>query len=205
VAVHKQAPFKEVLSHGFVLDGKGNKMSKSLGNTVDPLKVIDMHGADVLRLWVSSVDYTEDVRISDELLSQVKESYRKIRNTYKFMLGNLFDFDPEKDSISYDDMLPYDKYLINKLKEVNNKVLDSYDEYDYKEVYKTINNFITFNLSTFYLDFTKDILYIEKYNSLKRRSVQTVLYDTLKSLIVLLAPILPYTSEEVYGFLEHED
>ena len=201
VAVHKQAPFKEVLSHGFVLDGKGNKMSKSLGNVIDPLKMIDLHGADVLRLWVSSVDYTEDVRISDELLSQVKESYRKIRNTYKFMLGNLFDFDPEKDSISYDDMLPYDKYLINKLKEVNNKVLDSYDEYDYKEVYKTINNFITFNLSTFYLDFTKDILYIEKYNSLKRRSVQTVLYEIVKKLSIVTAPILPYTSEEVYSYI----
>jgi isoleucyl-tRNA synthetase len=201
VAVHNQAPFKEVLSHGFVLDGKGNKMSKSLGNVIDPLKMIDLNGADVLRLWVSSVDYTEDVRISEDVLTQVKESYRKIRNTYKFMLGNLFDFDPSLDLIKYEDMLPYDQYMMNKLYETNNKLLESYETYDYKEVYKTVNNFITFYLSTFYLDFTKDILYIEKSDSLKRRSVQTVLYEITKKLAILTSPILPYTSEEVYSFM----
>lgn len=205
VAVHNEAPFKEVLSHGFALDGKGNKMSKSLGNVVDPLKVIDMHGADVLRLWVSSVDYTEDVRISDDLLTQVKESYRKIRNTYRFILGNISDFNPKNDRIEFNDMYPYDQYLTVKLNEFIKDVKHCYNEYDYKEIYKLVNNFVTFTLSNFYLDFTKDILYIEAKDSKVRRSVQTVLYDTLKSLIVLLAPILPYTSEEVYGFLEHED
>jgi isoleucyl-tRNA synthetase len=201
VAAHKEAPFKEVLSHGFVLDGKGNKMSKSLGNVVDPLKVIEMHGADVLRLWVSSVDYTEDVRISDDMIMQVKESYRKIRNTYRFMLGNLNDFNYETDKVEYKDMLPYDQYMQVRLNDTIKNILDAYSSYDYKEVYKIVNHFITFHLSNFYLDFTKDILYIEKYNSLKRRSVQTVLYETLKSLIVILAPITPYTSEEVYGYL----
>ena len=205
VAVHNEAPFKEVLSHGFALDGKGNKMSKSLGNVVDPLKVIDMHGADVLRLWVSSVDYTEDVRISDDLLIQVKESYRKIRNTYRFILGNISDFNPKNDRIEFNDMYPYDQYLTVKLNEFIKDVKHCYNEYDYKEIYKLVNNFVTFTLSNFYLDFTKDILYIEAKDSKVRRSVQTVLYDTLKSLIVLLAPILPYTSEEVYSFLEHED
>jgi isoleucyl-tRNA synthetase len=205
VAVHNQAPFKEVLSHGFALDGKGTKMSKSLGNVVDPLKVIDMHGADVLRLWVSSVDYTEDVRISDDLLTQVKESYRKIRNTYRFILGNISDFNPKNDRVEFNDMYPYDQYLTVKLNEFIKEVKHCYGEYDYKEIYKLVNNFVTFTLSNFYLDFTKDILYIEAKDSKVRRSVQTVLYDTLKSLIVLLAPILPYTSEEVYSFLEHED
>jgi isoleucyl-tRNA synthetase len=201
LSAHGQAPFKEVLSHGFVLDGKGNKMSKSLGNVIDPLKIIEMHGADVLRLWVASVDYTEDVRISDDMIMQVKESYRKLRNTYRFMLGNLGDFNPNTDSVAYNDMYPYDQYLMVKLNEVIKEVKDAYNNYDYKEIYKIVNNFITFNLSNFYLDFTKDILYIEKKDSKVRRSVQTVLYETIKSLIVLLAPITPYTSEEVYNFL----
>ena len=204
VAVHNKSPYKQIVSHGFVLDGKGLKMSKSLGNTVDPLKMIELHGADVLRLWVASVDYTEDVRISDDLIAQVKESYRKIRNTYRFMLGNLFDFNPNTDMVKYEDMLPYDQYMMVKLNEVTKEIKDAYNEFNYKEIYKLVNNFVTFNLSNFYLDFTKDILYIEKNNSLQRRSVQTVLYNTLKSLILLLAPILPYTSEEVYKLLPYQ-
>lgn len=201
VAVHGNAPYKELVSHGFVLDGKGLKMSKSLGNAIDPLKVIRLHGADVLRLWVASVDYTEDVRISDELIVQVKESYRKIRNTYRFMLGNLFDFDSQKDKVAYENMPSYDKYMMVKLNEFVKNVKDAYDNYNYLEVYKLVNNYVSFNLSNFYLDFTKDILYIEKSNSIARRSVQTVLYETLISLTTLLAPILPFTSEEVYQCL----
>lgn len=196
-----KSPFKEIVSHGFVLDGKGMKMGKSLGNAVDPLKMISLHGADVLRLWVASTDYTEDVRISDELIDQVKESYRKIRNTYRFMLGNLFDFSPDTDAVLYSDMLPYDQYMMIKLNEVTKTIKDAYTNYNYQEVYKTVNNFVAFNLSNFYLDFTKDILYIEKSDSKVRRSVQTVLYETTKTLLILLAPILPYTSEEGYQFL----
>lgn len=201
VAAFGASPFKQIVSHGFVLDGQGLKMSKSIGNTVDPLKVIELHGADVLRLWVSSVDYTEDVRISEELLTQVKESYRKIRNTYRFILGNLFDFNPDTDMVKYENMLPYDKYMMIKLNDVTSDIKKAYEAFDYKEVYKIVNNFVAFNLSNFYLDFTKDILYIEAKDSLNRRSVQTVLYETIKTLIVLMAPILPYTSEEVYQFM----
>ncbi len=201
VAVYGKAPYKTVISHGFTLDGNGNKMSKSLGNTVDPLKLIQLHGSDIVRLWCASVDYTEDVRISDELIKQVKESYRKIRNTYKFLLGNLNDFDVDKNSVEYKEMLPYDKYMMVKLNEFNKNVLEAYEAYNYQEVYKLTNNFVSFSLSNFYLDFTKDILYIEKPDSLTRRSVQTVLYNVLYSLIRLLAPILPYTSEEVYGYM----
>ncbi len=204
VAMHGQSPYKECISHGFTLDAKGNKMSKSLGNGIDPLEEIKKRGADVLRLWVSSTDYTEDVRIGDEILKQVQESYRKIRNTYKFMLGNLNNFDPSKDAVKYEDMLPYDKYMMNELSIYVKEIKSYYEKYEYQNVYKTTNNFITFKLSNFYLDFTKDILYIEKEDSLVRRSVQTVLYNILKDLVVLLAPILPYTSEEVYRFIPGE-
>ena len=204
VAMHGQSPYKECISHGFTLDAKGNKMSKSLGNGIDPLEEIKKRGADVLRLWVSSTDYTEDVRIGDEILKQVQESYRKIRNTYKFMLGNLNNFDPSKDAVKYEDMLPYAKYMMNELSNYVKDIKSYYEKYEYQNVYKTTNNFITFKLSNFYLDFTKDILYIEKEDSLVRRSVQTVLYNILKDLVVLLAPILPYTSEEVYRFIPGE-
>ena len=173
---------KQVVSHGFVLDGKGLKMSKSSGNVVDPLKMIKQSGADILRLWVASVDYKEDVRISDELITQVKESYRKIRNTYRFMLGNLYDFNPVTDKVKLEDMSYYNQYMMVKLDEVI-KELKMLMNTLFQEVYKIVNNFVAFTLSNFYLDFTKDILYIEKQDSLKRRSVQTVLYETLTSLI----------------------
>lgn len=204
VAVHGKSPYKQIISHGFVLDGKGLKMSKSLGNVIDPLKMIDQNGADILRLWVASVDFKEDVRISDDLINQVKESYRKIRNTYRFMLGNLFDFDPTKDKVDFADMAGYNQYMLVKLDEVIKEIRAAHENYNFQEVYRITNNFIAFTLSNFYLDFTKDILYIEKADSLKRRSVQTVLYETITSLIKLLAPILPYTSEEVYQLLPGE-
>jgi len=201
VAVYGKAPYKELVSHGFTLDGKGQKMSKSLGNTVSPADVVKEHGADILRLWVASVDYTDDVRIGDELIKQVKESYRKVRNTYKFMLGNLKDFNPETDSVKYEDMPLYDKYMMIQLNKFTEDALKHYDGYNFQEVYKLVNYFVTFILSNFYLDFTKDILYIEKADSKVRRSVQTVLYNVLSREIRLLAPILPYTSEEVYTLL----
>ncbi|MBQ9011899.1 MAG: isoleucine--tRNA ligase [Bacilli bacterium] len=200
MAAYEKSPYKELVSAGFVLDGKGFKMSKSSGNVVSPMDIVNKQGADILRLWVASVDFTEDVRFSDEALSQVKESYRKIRNTYRFMLGNLFDFDPDKDKVPYDKMPSSDQYILNTLNEVIKSTIENYDNYNYDEIYKIINNYLN-NLSTFYLDFTKDILYIEKPNSLERRSVQTALYEILSSLIKLMAPILPYTSEEVYKLL----
>ena len=205
VAVTGKAPYKELVSHGFTLDGKGNKMSKSLGNVIVPADMVRLHGSDILRLWVASTDYTEDVRISDDLIKQVKESYRKIRNTYKFMLGNLKDFDYTKDSIKYEDMPYYDKYMMNELNKFTKNVLEEYNNYNFQNVYKLVNNFVSFTLSNFYLDFTKDILYIEKEDSLVRRSVQTVLYNILNNEVKLLAPILPYTSEEVYSLLPHTE
>lgn len=205
VAVTGKAPYKELVSHGFTLDGNGNKMSKSLGNVIVPADMVRLHGSDILRLWVASTDYTEDVRISDDLIKQVKESYRKIRNTYKFMLGNLKDFDYTKDSIKYEDMPYYDKYMMNELNKFTKNVLEEYNNYNFQNVYKLVNNFVSFTLSNFYLDFTKDILYIEKADSLVRRSVQTVLYNILNNEVKLLAPILPYTSEEVYSLLPHTE
>ena len=205
VAVTGKAPYKELVSHGFTLDGNGNKMSKSLGNVIVPADMVRLHGSDILRLWVASTDYTEDVRISDDLIKQVKESYRKIRNTYKFMLGNLKDFDYTKDSVKYEDMPYYDKYMMNELNKFTKNVLEEYNNYNFQNVYKLVNNFVSFTLSNFYLDFTKDILYIEKSDSLVRRSVQTVLYNILNNEVKLLAPILPYTSEEVYSLLPHTE
>ena len=199
VAYSGHSPYKELVSAGFVLDGKGFKMSKSLGNVIKPMDIVNKQGADILRLWVASVDYTEDVKFSDELLAGVKESYRKIRNTYRFMLGNLFDFDPEN-KIAYDKMSEADRYMLVELNDIVKKVIKEYDDYNYDEIYKIINNYVN-SLSNFYLDFTKDILYIEKADSDVRRSVQTVLYEILTSLIRLMAPILPYTSEEVYKLL----
>lgn len=200
MAAYGHSPYKELISAGFVLDGKGFKMSKSIGNVVRPMDVVSKQGSDILRLWVASVDYTEDVRFSDELLNQVKESYRKIRNTYRFMLGNLFDFDSQHDMISYDKLPLVDKYMMINLNELIKNVLKNYDDYDFDEIYKLIINYVN-SLSNFYLDYTKDILYIDKADSLERRSVQTVFYNILTSLIKLMAPILPYTSEEVYKLL----
>ena len=200
VAAYGKSPYKELLSAGFIVDGKGLKMSKSGTNSVSPLEIVNKQGSDILRLWVTSVDYTEDVKFSTDLLNQVGEAYRKIRNTYRFILGNLFDFDPDKEMIPYDKMPSADKYTLNTLNELVKNVHKEYDNYNYDEIYKLINNYVN-NLSNFYLDFTKDILYIEEADSLERRSVQTVLYKILKGLITLLAPILPYTSEEVYKLM----
>ncbi len=204
-AVHGKSPYNQVASHGFTLDGKGVKMSKSIGNTIAPSDIVEKDGADILRLWVASVDYTEDMKMSPELLDQVKESYRKIRNTYRFLLGNLFDFDPGKDKVDFNDMAKYDQYMMVKLNETAQSIINYYQTYEFQEIYKTVNNFVSFTLSNFYLDFTKDILYIEKQNSKVRRSVQTVIYEVLDVMVRLLAPILPYTSEEVYRMMPLKD
>jgi len=203
VAVHEQAPYKAILSHGFVLDGKGLKMSKSLGNVVDPIKVMNQNGADILRLWVASVDFREDMRISPEMIEQIKENYRKLRNTYRFMLGNLFDF-KLNETVDYQELKIVDQYILCQLDELMKKSLAAYEKNNFQEVYRLVNNFITFTLSNFYLDFTKDILYIEKADNHRRKSVQTVIYTALKEIVTLMAVITPYTSEEVYQLLPGE-
>ena len=201
VALTGKAPYKTVISHGFTLDGQGRKMSKSLGNTIDPVACCNEFGADIFRLWVASVEYQADFRMSKELLKQVSESYRKIRNTFRFLLGNLADFDPEVNIVQYEKMFEVDQFMMCKLNELVKEVHESYNKYEFDEVYRNVLNFITNELSAFYLDFTKDILYIEAEDSLERRSIQTVLYNALYSLITLLTPIIPHTTEEVYQYL----
>lgn len=203
VAAMGKSPYKTCLTHGFVLDGDGRKMSKSLGNVVDPLKIMKQMGADILRLWVASVDYQQDVRISDEMMKQVAESYRKIRNTFRFMLGNLFDFNPETDRVAFEDMNETDKYITLKLNELVKESLYRYDHFEFDTVYRDITNFVTREISAFYLDFTKDILYIEKADDQSRRAIQTVLYDVTLTLLKLLAPVLSHTTHEVYKHLPY--
>ncbi|MEQ6375255.1 isoleucine--tRNA ligase [Bacillaceae bacterium S4-13-56] len=201
VAVTGKAPYKSILSHGFALDGEGRKMSKSLGNVVVPSKVMKQLGADILRLWVASVDYQADVRISDDILKQVAEVYRKIRNTFRFLLGNLRDFDPKVDRVPVEQLQEVDQYMLLRLQEVVNRVRKGYDTYEYSTIYHTVQNFCTIDLSSFYLDFAKDILYIEAKDHPRRRSIQTVYYETLTSLVKLLSPILSHTTDELWKFI----
>ena len=201
VAVTGKAPYKGVLSHGFALDGEGRKMSKSVGNVVIPEKVMNQYGADILRLWVASVDYQADVRVSDAILKQVAEVYRKIRNTFRFLLGNLSDFNPEKDVIAYSDLREVDQFILVKLNELVKQVRSNYDNYEFANIYHEINNFCTLDLSSFYFDFAKDILYIEGMDQHDRRCIQTVLYESLLSLTKLVSPILSHTADEVWSFI----
>lgn len=203
VATTGTAPYKAVLSHGFTLDGQGRKMSKSLGNTVDPIKVCNTNGADILRLWVASVDYQSDMPLSQDILKQVSESYRKIRNTLKFLLSNVSDFNPS-DSLPYEKLESVDKYMLIKLNKFIKEVKDGYDTFRFGDVYKTVLNYVSSTLSAFYLDFTKDILYIEDPKSNRRLSVQTVFYKIVDSLIKLLSPILPHTMSEAYDCLPYK-
>lgn len=202
VAVTGEAPYKAILSHGFTLDGEGRKMSKSIGNTIDPVKTSNQLGADILRLWVASADYQADQRISDEILKQVAEVYRKIRNTLRFMHGNLHDYDVNTNKVAFEDLREVDQFMVVKLNQLIERVKDAYEAYDFLTIYHTINNFCTIDLSSFYLDFTKDILYIEGANNSDRRAIQTVFYDMLVAMTKLVAPILPHTADEMWGFIE---
>ncbi|MDF2789603.1 MAG: ileS, partial [Neobacillus sp.] len=201
VAVTGKAPYKGVLSHGFALDGEGRKMSKSLGNVVVPEKVMKQLGADILRLWVASVDYQADVRVSDAILKQVAEVYRKIRNTFRFLLGNLSDFNPASDRVSYENLREVDQFMLVKLNKLIKYSLNAYENYEFAGIYHAVNNFCTLDLSAFYLDFAKDVLYIESVNNPERRAIQTVLYDSLVALTKLVTPILPHTADEVWKFI----
>ncbi|CZQ85964.1 isoleucine--tRNA ligase [Trichococcus collinsii] len=205
VAINGVAPYKTVLSQGFVLDGEGRKMSKSLGNTVLPEKVVKNMGADIVRLWVSSVDYESDVRISDDILKQVSETYRKIRNTMRFLIGNTEDFQPKEHTVAYADLRSVDQYMMTRLDQVVETCVTAYKEYEFSTIYQTIMNFCTVDLSAFYLDFAKDVVYIEKEDNLERRAMQTVFYEVLVKLAKLLTPIIPHTTEEIWSFLKEEE
>jgi isoleucyl-tRNA synthetase len=201
VAVRGRSPYKGVLSHGFVLDGEGRKMSKSLGNTVDPVKTCNTLGADILRLWVASVDYQADVRISDNILAQITEVYRKIRNTLRYLLGNFGGFDPVKDRVAFGEMGELDRYALIRLQRMTEKVVNAYETYEFHVVYQAIHHFCAVELSAFYLDILKDRLYADGPQSSSRRAAQTVLYDMLLALTKLIAPILPHTADEVWRFI----
>lgn len=200
VAVTGKAPYKGVLSHGFALDGEGRKMSKSLGNVVVPAKVMNQLGADILRLWVASVDYQADVRVSDAILKQVAEVYRKIRNTFRFLLGNLADFDPAN-KVSYENLREVDQFILVKLNKLVQFVRNAYENYEFSGIYHAVNNFCTIDLSAFYLDFAKDVLYIEAVDHPERRAIQTVLYESLLTLTKLVSPILSHTADEVWQYI----
>ncbi|EKO8591797.1 isoleucine--tRNA ligase [Staphylococcus pseudintermedius] len=205
VATRGRSPYKMLLSHGFVMDGEGKKMSKSLGNVIVPDTIVKQKGADIARLWVSSVDYLADVRISDEILNQVADVYRKIRNTLRFLLGNINDYNPATDRIAEADLLEVDRYILNRIREFTAGTLDHYESFDYLNIYQEVQNFINVELSNFYLDYGKDILYIEEKNAHKRRSMQTVLFEILVNMTKLLAPIIPHTAEEVWSHIEQVD
>ena len=203
-AAHGEAPYKTVLSHGFVLDGKGNKMSKSLGNTVDPIKMVNQYGADILRLWATSVAYQSDVRISNDIMKQIAENYRKMRNTMRFVLGNLNDF-KASDIVETSKLEGVDQYMLVELNNLMKGYEEAFDRYDFAEANQLILNCFTNVLSAFYMDFTKDILYIEKKDSLRRRQVQTVLYHYAKTMMKLLSPVLVFTAEELHDHFHCDD
>lgn len=210
VAVNNHPPYKAVLSQGFVMDGKGQKMSKSLGNVILPEDVMKELGADIIRLWVSSVDYESDVRISQDILKQVSESYRKIRNTIRFMLSNVSDFNPERDVV--ENLRPVDQYMMAKFEVLLAEVVQAYENFEYSQIYKKVINFVTVDLSAFYLDFAKDVLYIESADAYDRRAMQTVIYYILRDFIPMMTPILLHTMEEAWkelpgvnGFVQLQD
>lgn len=203
VATRGRAPYDEVLTHGFVVDGEGRKMSKSLGNGVDPQDVVKEYGADILRLWVTSADYKSDMRISPSILKQLSEVYRKIRNTARFLMGNLYDFDPDTDVVPYDELAEIDRWALMRLHQLIQEVTEAYDAYEYHVVHHAIYGFCVVDMSNFYLDVLKDRLYTYKAASKERRSAQTVLYAILDALVKMLAPVLSFTAEEIWRYMPH--
>jgi len=198
VATEQQAPFKTILTHGFVVDGEGKKMSKSLGNVIAPQEIITRYGAEILRLWAAYADYREDVKISENILRQLVDMYRKVRNTFRFMLGTIYDFNAEKCSPVYENLLEVDRFMLSKLAMLSDEVISSYQDYSFYKVCQKIFNFCNLDLSSFYLDILKDRLYTFSKNSQPRRSAQFVLSRIVERLTVLIAPILSFTAEEVY-------
>jgi len=193
VATRGRAPFKAVLTHGFVVDGEGRKMSKSVGNVIYPQEVIKQYGADILRLWVASSDYKTDIRISKDILKQMSEVYRKIRNTFRYILGSIADFDPNCDKVDYSQLLEIDRWAMLR-------VTKAYQEYEFHALYHTVHNFCAVDLSAIYLDILKDRVYTSQPNSVERRAAQTVMYEILTGLVTMLSPVLAFTAEEVWQY-----
>ncbi|MFQ5442764.1 MAG: isoleucine--tRNA ligase [Thermodesulfobacteriota bacterium] len=191
-------PYEAVLTHGFVVDGAGRKMSKTTGNVIAPQEIIERYGAEVLRLWVAAEDYREDIRVSEEILKRLSEAYRRIRNTFRYILGNLYDFDPQKDILDYADLSELDRLALHKLTKLTERVLDAYKEFEFHAIYHAVHNFCTVDLSAFYLDILKDRLYTRGAASKERRAAQTTIYHILDCLVRLTAPILVFTSDEAW-------
>ena len=201
VAVKDQAPYKNVATVGWTLDEQGRALSKSLGNGVDPVDIADRLGAEVVRLWTASVDFREDVAASENLMQRAADNYRKLRNTFKYLLGNLHGFDPERDAVKDDELLPLDRYMLARTRELTEKVLDWYEQFEFHRVYHAINEFTIVDLSALYLDVLKDRMYTFAPVSVERRSAQTVIWKITEALARLVAPILSFTAEEVWGYL----
>ncbi len=204
VGTRGAAPYKSVICHGWTLDAQGRAMSKSLGNVIAPEDVIKDNGAEILRLWVASIDYTEDARISEEILSRLREAYRKFRNTSRYLLGNLFDFDPSRDAVPDSQLLELDRWALARMASVSERAQQGYSRYDFHVVYHALYNFCVVDLSSFYLDILKDRLYTAGPNSLARRSAQTALFRVADTLVRLMAPLLPFTAEEIWAKLYRE-
>lgn len=198
MATEGKAPYKEVLTHGFVLDGEGRKMSKSLGNVVAPQEIIKTYGADVLRLWAASVDYRNDIKIGQNAINQLVEIFKKTRNTVRFLLGNLYDFDPAKDYVNYNDMKNLDKFALHKLNQLTKQVTEAFENYEFYKYFQHLQNFAAVDLSAFYLDIVKDRLYTAGKKSLSRRACQTVLFEISQALVRILAPVMPHQAEDIW-------
>jgi isoleucyl-tRNA synthetase len=196
-----KAPYRSVLTHGFTVDGSGKKMSKSAGNVVAPQEVIDKYGAEVLRLWVSAADYRDDIRISPEILAHLAEAYRRIRNTSRYLLGNLSDFNPATDSVADGQLLEIDRWALHRLQKLAQRVGKAYDDFEFHIVFHGIHNFCAVDMSAFYLDILKDRLYTSKASSVDRRSGQTAMYKILSTLVRLMAPVLSFTADEVWSYM----
>ena len=197
VATRGKPPYKSVLSHGWVVDGEGRKMSKSMGNVIAPEEIIEQYGADILRLWVSSADFTSDIHLSKNILKQLAEVYRKIRNTCRFLLGNLHDFDPQKNAVEYRQLEELDRVLLHRLKKLAERTDQAYNDYEFHHVFHSVHNFAVIDLSNFYMDIIKDRLYVLPADDHSRRAAQTVLCEVLQTLTCLIAPVLPFTADEI--------
>ncbi len=203
IATRKRAPYKRVLTHGFVVDGEGRKYSKSAKNYVPPERLIQQHGAEILRLWVAAEDYRDDIRFSDEILNRCIESYRKLRNTARYILGNLYDFDPARDMVPEGEMLEIDRWALSELARLSRRILEAYEDFEFHVIYHQLNRFCTVEMSAFYLDILKDRLYAEKADGPIRRSAQTALWRILDALTRLMAPIFSFTADEIWRIMPH--
>ncbi|WP_257286174.1 class I tRNA ligase family protein, partial [Endozoicomonas sp. SESOKO1] len=198
IAMNGVPPYKGLLTHGFTVDANGRKMSKSLGNVIAPQKVFKSLGADILRLWVSATDYTSEMTVSDDILKRTADSYRRIRNTARFLLSNLTGFNPQTDAVAWEDMLSLDKWAVDRTLRLQNEVVDAYNSYNFLSVYQKVHNFCSLDLGGFYLDIIKDRQYTTAQDSLARRSCQTAMYHIIEAFVRWMAPVTSFTADEIW-------